>query len=306
MAEVQIHGFIFEDWFRRAFFNASADGSFYRKLWDVDADAAALKFVPKEFRGLPISVKVAKVGGAICLGDALRQRQINGDFLMVVGFHEQRTETEKWIVDIAYARFTAKDWAALWGEVTPEHICDIDRAVKNRATHYSSMRFEAQRLKELLPTGTSEISLNPKIDANQRRVQCSLPNSAFWRAVGRERQGRASLWSQDFPNPIISSARTFNNRPLDGLLERSAKVLAAARAELEVVADWKNSVGRQVAQAISFDAGCPGAVRLRGLNTMGISRVRTLPFRAGQRKNRRTVAVATRRGRRAEDAVLIS
>lgn len=113
MAEVQAHGFSFEKWAREQFF-AGYGGSYMQK-WDVPPDHNIHPTVPEVFQGLPVSIKTAKLGSPIGLGDVLRQRQINHDFLMIVGFWEQRTPTEKWFVDIGCALFRAADWEALWG-----------------------------------------------------------------------------------------------------------------------------------------------------------------------------------------------
>ena len=169
--------------------------------------------VPIQFQKLPVSVKTAKLGSPIGLGDVLRQRQIDHDFLMIVGFWEQRTTTEKWIVDIGCAAFLAADWQNLWGQLTLAEIQQIDAVVKNMSEHYSTVRAKAQQWKGLPAVGTSTLVINPKIDSKtQRRIQCSLPYSTFWKYAGRKPapQDCPELWGHVFPNPIKSSARTFN------------------------------------------------------------------------------------------------
>ena len=103
MVEVQAHGFSFEKWVRDHFFSGYA-GTYMQK-WDVHPDHNIHDAVPIQLQKLPVSVKTAKLGSPIGLGDVLRQRQIDHDFLMIVGFWEQRTKTEKWIVDIGCAAF---------------------------------------------------------------------------------------------------------------------------------------------------------------------------------------------------------
>ena len=211
MTEVQAHGFSFEKWIRDHFFEGYT-GSYMQK-WDVPSDQNIHAAVPSHLHRLPVSIKTAKTGSPIGLGDVLRQRQIGHDFLMIVGFWEQRSKTEKWFVDIGCALFRATDWQALWGQLTLAEILTIDAVVKNQNTHYSIVRAEAQAWKKCLSVQTASLVINPKIDSKtQRRIQCSVPNQSFWRAVGREPQKHdaPTLWNAVFPNPVISSARTFN------------------------------------------------------------------------------------------------
>ena len=211
MVEVQAHGFSFEKWVRDHFFGGYS-GTYMQK-WDVPPDQNLHPAVPEQFHHLPISIKTAKLGSPVGLGDVLRQRQINQDFLMIVGFWEQRTKSEKWIVDIGCAHFLAKDWQILWGQLTLAEIQQVDGVVKNMGEHYSTVRAKAQQWKRQPVVGSSTLVINPKIDSKtQRRIQCSLPFRMFWNTVGRDsqKQDNPDLWGHVFPNPIKSSARTFN------------------------------------------------------------------------------------------------
>jgi hypothetical protein len=213
MAEVQAHGFSFEKWVRDQFF--AAYGGSYMQKWDVPSDHNLHPVVPEGLRGLPVSIKTAKLGSPVGLGDVLRQRQIDHDFLMIVGFWAQRTPTEKWFVDIGCALFRAADWDGLWGRLTLAEIAAVDAVVKNQGTHYAVVRAEAQKWKQSVSRHGCTLVINPKIDSKtQRRIQCSLPYDAFWSAAGRAPQklDAPELWGRVFPNPIISAARTFNRR----------------------------------------------------------------------------------------------
>jgi hypothetical protein len=210
MVEVQAHGFSFEKWVRDRFFSGY-QGTYMQK-WDVPPDRNVDASVPEKFHNLPVSIKTAKLGSPIGLGDVLRQRQIDHAFLMIVGFWEQRTATEKWIVDIGSAAFDSAAWQKLWGQLTLEEILGIDKAVKNLNEHYSIVRAKAQQWKMKPAVQTSTLVINPKIDSKtQRRIQCSLPYTTFWNFAGRNPtpQDFPELWGHVFPNPIKSSARTF-------------------------------------------------------------------------------------------------
>jgi hypothetical protein len=211
MVEVQAHGFSFEKWVRDHFFSAYSGA--YMQKWDVPPDRNTDATVPAQFHNLPVSIKTAKLGSPIGLGDVLRQRQIDRDFLMIVGFWEQRTKTEKWIVDIGCAAFDSASWQSLWGQLTLAELQQIDAMVKNMGEHYSTVRAKAQQWKAKPAVQTSTLVINPKIDSKtQRRIQCSLPYTTFWKHAGRKpaAQNYPELWRHVFPNPINSSARTFN------------------------------------------------------------------------------------------------
>jgi hypothetical protein len=211
MVEVQAHGFSFEKWVRDHFFSGYSGN--YMQKWDVPAEKNSSEAIPPAFRNLPVSIKTAKIGSPIGLGDVLRQRQINERFAIIAGFWKQQTPTEKWIMDIGCVIFEMASWQKLWGELTLSLIQEIDLVVKNQSEHYSIVRTKARTWKRLPAITTCTIVINPKIDSKtQRRIQCSLPYKTFWAAVGREPspQKEPELWGHVFPNPIKSSARQFN------------------------------------------------------------------------------------------------
>jgi hypothetical protein len=182
--------------------------------WDVPSEQNGSAPVPVELREIPVSIKTAKYGSPIGLGDVLRQRQVDVPFLMVTGFWRQRTANEKWIEEIGVAYFTVEAWAALWGQLSLPDLRAIDVIIKNLQLHFTHARREARAWKAATAAvATSKFVINPKIDSKtQRRIQCSLPFAAFWTVAGREplRQDGPELFGVPFPNPIVSSARTFN------------------------------------------------------------------------------------------------
>lgn len=211
MTEVQIHGFTFEKWVCDTFFDGYT-GSYMRK-WDVPPEANKGPAIPAQWRGLPVSIKTAKYGSPVGLGDVIRQRQIDVPFLMIAGFWHQRTPSEKWVEDIGAACFSMENWATFWGQLSLAHLQSIDLVVKNLALHHLDVRQQARQWKKTTAVvSTSAFVVNPKIDSkSQRRIQCSLPFAAFWKAVGREPkpQDSPALFGVHFPNPMSSSARTF-------------------------------------------------------------------------------------------------
>lgn len=212
MVEVQFHGFSFEKWVRDTFFEGYA-GSYMQK-WDVPPEINRASIIPPQFRHLPVSIKTAKYGSPIGLGDVLRQRQINSDFVMITGFWRQRTPTEKWFEEIGVVHFSATTWIGLWGDLTLDQLVGIDRVVKSLSLPYAIARLQARDWKRnTLAVPTARFVINPKIDSKtQRRIQCSLPFAAFWQQAGRPPQPMDAplLWGVPFPNPVRSSPRIFN------------------------------------------------------------------------------------------------
>ena len=214
MTEVQRHGLDFEKWVRDSFFSQYV--GVQGQEWDVPAENNCHPKVPEAFRGIPVSIKSKKFKNSIELGDILRQRAIDCTFLMIVGFWQQRTPREKWIVDIGVCLFKPSAWNSLWGSLKLSQIRQIDAVVKDSSSHYSVRRERAQTWKRTTPeVQSSSIVVNPKIDSKrQRRIQCSLPFSVFWQHVGREAQqsDAPSLFSLPFPNPLLSEPRKFKRK----------------------------------------------------------------------------------------------
>jgi hypothetical protein len=211
MVEVQRHGFSFEKWVRNSLFG-EYEGNYMQK-WDIPPARNQHQSIPPDFWNIPVSVKTAKYGSPIALGDVLGQRSIDEPFLMIAGFWRQRSPSEKWFEDIGWVKFTPAKWGALWGSLSLSQITEIDRTVKNLDSHYSVARRRAQEWKtRVVSSSGSRIVINPKIDSKkQRRVQCSLPFHDFWDAVGRKAEIHDSplLFDLPFHNPVISSSRSF-------------------------------------------------------------------------------------------------
>ena len=208
--EVQVHGVSFEKWVCQTFFDGY-EGDYTQK-WDVPENHPnTSEKVPG--KGLPVSIKLVKYKSPIGLGDILRQRNLNQEFLMIVGFWEQKSETEKWIVEVECLHIKPNQWNELWGELTAEKIEQLDKMVKDTSVDYQLVRTRAQDWKKaVLPDLNCQMVVNPKIGSTgQRRVQCSMPNRVFWQLAGREPKpsDQAKLLGKAFPNPIYSKPRTF-------------------------------------------------------------------------------------------------
>lgn len=210
MAEVQRHGFDFENWVKQTFFaeyNAS-----YTQKWDVPGEANYLAKIPKEFHRLPVSIKTCKFGSPIGFGDALRQYNNDENFLLVVGFWNQDGSYKNFVA-VEGVKVSAIDWKNLFLPLSVTDLVLLDSIIKNIGLHYSEVRRAAKGLKNSDKFKQTKIILNPKIDSKtQRRLQCSLPFRIFWQDfVGKEpyQDIDCDLFGEKVPNPFLSGQRTF-------------------------------------------------------------------------------------------------
>jgi hypothetical protein len=201
--EVQRHGLVFEEWVRTTFFGGYQPTSYTQK-WDIPASANV------DHGGIPANPKAIKYGTPVDLGDALRQFEIDHDFLLILGFWEQRGQ-EKHFVNIVPAHVTAGKWRELWGPITYSDLLRLDRLIKDTARPIAETRRLALQMKNSPPFSESIIQLNPKIDANQRRLQCSVRFSDVFKHLAPEAnpkpQEQAALWGVPFPGPLNSPPR---------------------------------------------------------------------------------------------------
>ena len=201
--EVQRHGVDFEQWVRDTLFDGYQAP--YTQKWDIEASSNTN--LPPPYRDLPVSVKCAKAGRPIDLADALRQRSINGPFIIILGLWNQRTPHEKWIEEMLCLRIDPAAWEPLWGSLSYDDIAALDAVVKDRSSSVTEARaFAIQWKRERRDSGSS-ISINYKIDERgQRRVQCSIPLETLLSAAVASERGN-TIFNHAFPNPIPSSPR---------------------------------------------------------------------------------------------------
>ncbi len=210
MAEVQRHGFDFENWVKETFFAEFKAN--YTQKWDIPKEANSLEIIPNEFRNLPVSIKTCKFGSPIGFGDALRQFKNDEDFLLIVGFWKQSGDYKNFVATEG-VKIIASEWQKLFLPLSLDDLVLLDSTIKNLELHYSEVRKRAKELKNLDKFKQTKIVLNPKIDSKtQRRLQCSLPFSTFWKDfVGKESYQKidCELFRAKVPNPFLSSQRTF-------------------------------------------------------------------------------------------------
>lgn len=201
--EVQSHGLMFERWLCDTFFKGYRAPSHTQK-WDIPAEAN-----PDHGR-IPVNPKATKHGTAIGLGDALRQFEIDEAFMMIVGFWEQQTpETKRW-TNVQTVHVSPPLWRKLWGPVTRKDLERLNAAIKDKSVPLEEARKRALQIKSQPPFTLAVIQVNPKIDKSQRRLQCSLRFSDFFRHLAPD----ASPASQADPRVFgVSVPPTFESGP---------------------------------------------------------------------------------------------
>ncbi len=204
--EVQHHGVVFEQWVRDTFFGGYKPESYTQK-WDV----------PAEFNthhgGIPANPKAVKFGSSIDLGDALRQFDIaeKGErFLLILGFWTQDGKNKRWVNAVS-AEVTPEQYRRLWEPVTRADLERLDSVVKDKSLSLAEAREEAQQIKRRVPFSNAIMQVNPKIDAHQRRLQCSIRFGDFFHelapAADSTKQDKPVLWGVPLPEEFESAPR---------------------------------------------------------------------------------------------------
>lgn len=208
--EVQRHGVLFEEWIRDTFFGGYRPAD-YTQRWDIPAS------VNTNHGGIPVNPKAAKFGAPVDMGDALRQFDIQEPFLLIVGFWRQDGEVKRF-VNVQAVRVEPDRWRELWGNVTRGDLERLDAVIKDPTRSVAEARQAAQALKRRSPFRESVIQVNPKIDARQRRLQCSLRFADFFRHLApeasREAIQKPELFGVALPAELASPPRSF--RPSAG------------------------------------------------------------------------------------------
>jgi hypothetical protein len=207
--EVQEHGIWFEQWICDTFFDGYRP-SRYTQKWDIPAEANS------RHGHLPVNPKATKLGTPIGLGDALRQFDIidgPNSFILIVGFWEQSTPTTKTWVNTQAVTITPARWRRLWHPITREDLLTLDAVIKDNSLSIDKARMRAKQIKSKPPFSEAIIKINPKIDRNQRRLQCSLSFNAFFDhllpGVSRASQPSPTIWNKAIPNVPDTASRTF-------------------------------------------------------------------------------------------------
>jgi hypothetical protein len=204
--EVQSHGVGFEQWVRDTFFEGYKPTSYTQK-WDIPA------VQNKGHGGIPANPKATKFSTPIDMGDALRQFAVaegKESFLIINGFWDQEGDYKKWVLGVP-VEVTAEKYRELWGPITRADLEKLDAVVKDKSLTVEEARAQAQKIKSAAPFTKAIMQVNPKLDAKQRRLQCSIRFADFFRLlvpdVEPKRREKPTLWGQPMPAPFLSPPR---------------------------------------------------------------------------------------------------
>ena len=206
--EVQGHGLWFERWLRETFFGGYQPEGYTQK-WDIPARANP------DHGKIPVNPKAAKYGTPVDFGDAVRQFEIvtkQERFLLIVGFWKQITPEQKRWVNVQAVEVTPEQWSKLWGTVKLEDLRRLSSVVKDPSLSLAEARKQAKAMKSQPPFTEAILQVNPKIDARQRRLQCSLRFADFFKFLAPQadagEQGAPTVFGVAIPQEFASEPRT--------------------------------------------------------------------------------------------------
>ena len=172
--------------------------------WDIPAECN--RVAP----GLPVSVKFIKWGNEIYLGDALRQRRIDYPFQFAVGFYEMSHKDNTALVKAVHlVKVSPEDWNQWWGDVKPSELEELNRKIKQGAIEEA--QDYARPVAAELRNRDGWIKVHPKINKDQRRIQCAMPFDVFYRLLLKEDpkpQSQIQLLGHAFPTEFPLGARS--------------------------------------------------------------------------------------------------
>ena len=170
MAESQRHGFEIERLVRESACYRGASAPSYGAEFDIPAGHS-------DWGGAPAQVKAcASKTQRVMLGDALRNRQRQEPFELVVALWEQDGQRKR-ISSYARMAFEPQSWAGLFGAASVEDIRALDAVVKAVPLEAAPQaRAQARAAREALSQQARPVlSLQPKmgVTSPQRRLQAS-------------------------------------------------------------------------------------------------------------------------------------
>lgn len=214
--EVQSHGLIFEQWLRDTFFGGYAPKS-YTQRWDIPAEANP------DHGHIPVNPKAIKYGTPLDFGDAQRQFEIidqREKFLLIVGFWEQSTPTQKQWVNLQAVEVSPEAWSRLWAPIQQQDLDRLNSVIKDKNLSIDEARAEAKRIKSMPPFAEAVMQVNPKIDSSQRRLQCSLRFADFFKHLApdqtSDKQAAPKVFGIPIPPSLDSSPRTLKSEKKSG------------------------------------------------------------------------------------------
>jgi len=153
---------------------ASMDIDFYEHFGDIQIpDTIIQKY------GNGISVKHTKYKTSINMGDLLSQyNHFEHNWTLIVGFYEQKSGVKIPIKDQIYCfHFKPEHRDFFFGTCEKEELIHYKNSVSKALSKSDARQFAKSK-----PT-VKNIIINPKINSEQQRVQCSINQTQFYKLI---------------------------------------------------------------------------------------------------------------------------
>jgi len=205
MAEVQIHGFVFENWVKKVL-KVDKLASNYTQKWDVPGET-------------PISVKFMGLTNALEFGSTVRIWEIEETFTLVIGRWEQIGD-KKIVRSIDEIDIRPDDLEEMKGKITLKEIKEFDKRIKSfpagKEGQKQGIEF-AKKWKNERKDRIGLLTITHKIDSkNQRRIQCNLNFQNYVKLFGQPSM-KVEFRGVKFNQEINHGPRTFNKNKEDDI-----------------------------------------------------------------------------------------
>lgn len=198
MAEVQNHGFVFENWVKKIL-GVHKLATNYTQKWDIPGET-------------PISVKFMGLKNALEFGSTVRIWEIDETFTLVIGRWEQMGN-KKLVRSIAEIDIRPDDLERMKGKLTLKEIREFDQKIKSfpagKEGQKEGIKF-AKKWKTDRKDKMGLLTITHKIDSkNQRRIQCNLNYNNYVKLF-QEPPVEIKFRGYEFNQEINHGPRTFN------------------------------------------------------------------------------------------------
>lgn len=186
-----------ERWVRTTFFPGARPAE-HGARWDIPAEANT------RVLGLPVRIAAGPVGGALDLGDAVRQYPTEDPFLLVAGYWLADDRGARF-VEVHAVRISPESWRELWTPVAFADVLRFDDLCRDPARPSEETRRLALRWRAEPPYSAAAIQLLPRLEARQRRLNALLRPEDFRRLPGADSSPTSAptLWGVEWHDPRI-------------------------------------------------------------------------------------------------------
>lgn len=168
MKERQLHGFKFEEYIKNKYPIEDYSES-YTSKWDG------------VYKGIPVSIKTKKIGGAIEMADFFRMSSIGTQFILIVGFWEGNKDE---IVEEHTLLINKGFWINQFDFGLVEEFKSIFEGISNRKEDDALWKIRREDAVNKWKDKESIINVHFKRDhKRQKRVQCSIKNKEFYNVL---------------------------------------------------------------------------------------------------------------------------